>query len=376
MTLLYLIPALYRPAGMERVLTKKANWLVAHGYEVMIVTTDQKGRSNAFDLDERIKVRDLGINYEENNGGSFLNKLINYPFKQRKHRKALTELLGEVHPDVTVSMFCNDEGFLPKIKDGSRKVLEIHFSKFKRIQYGRKGIWALADKLRTIKDALSIRRFDKFVVLTNEDAGYWGRLRNIEVIPNPRTFVTDNPSTLDGHLVIAAGRFNHQKNFEGLIDAWSMVPALDDWKLWIVGDGEERQNLENRIQTLGIRDRVILGSPEDDMQAVYRKASIYAMTSRYEGLPMVLLEAQAMGLPIVSYTCKCGPKDVITEGVDGFLVPMNDKLAFASRLDTLMRDEALRKRMGAAAYAASDRFDEDAMMAKWDKLFRSIRDGK
>ena len=374
MTLLYLIPALYRPAGMERVLTKKANWLVAHGYEVMIVTTDQKGRPNAFGLDERIKVKDLDINYEENNGGSFLNKLINYPFKQSKHRRALTELLSEVRPDVTVSMFCNDEGFLPKIQDGSRKVLEIHFSKFKRIQYGRKGIWALADKIRTIKDALSIRRFDKFVVLTNEDAGYWGRLRNIEVIPNPRTFVTDEPSTLNGHLVIAAGRFNAQKNFEGLLDAWSMVPRLDDWKLWIVGDGEERQNLE--IRTLGIEDRVILGSPEDDMQAAYRKASIYAMTSRYEGLPMVLLEAQAMGLPIVSYTCKCGPKDVVTEGVDGFLVPMNDKLAFASRLDTLMRDEALRRKMGAAAYEASDRFDEDAMMAKWDKLFKSIRDGK
>lgn len=373
MTLLYLIPALYRPAGMERVLTKKANWLVAHGYEVMIVTTDQKGRPNAFELDERIKVRDLDINYEENNGGSFINKLVNYPFKQRRHRKALTELLEEVRPDVTISMFCNDEGFLPKIKDGSHKVLEIHFSKFKRIQYGRKGIWALADKLRTIKDSLSIRRFDKFVVLTNEDAGYWGKLRNIEVIPNPRTFTTDTPSALDGHLVIAAGRFNHQKNFEGLLEAWSMVPALDDWKLWIVGDGEERPNLENKIKVLNLGDRVILGQPEHDMQSAYRKASIYAMTSRYEGLPMVLLEAQAMGLPIVSYTCKCGPKDVITDGVDGFLVRENDSLAFASRLDTLMRDESLRKKMGAAAYAASERFDEDAMMAKWDKLFKSLK---
>ena len=373
MTILYLIPALYRPAGMERVLTKKANWLVAHGYEVMIVTTDQRQRPNAFELDPRIKVKDLGINYEENNGGSFLNKLINYPFKQRRHRKALSELLFEVRPDVTISMFCNDEGFLPKIKDGSRKVLEIHFSKFKRLQYGRKGIWALADKFRTIKDAASIRRFDKFVVLTEEDATYWGKRRNIEVIPNPRTFVTDEPSSLEGHLVIAAGRFNHQKNFEGLLDAWSMVPALDDWKLWIVGDGEERQNLENKIQALGLQDRVILGQPESDMQAAYRKASIYAMTSRYEGLPMVLLEAQAMGLPVVSYTCKCGPKDVVTDGVDGFLVSENDRLSFASRLNTLMRDETLRKKMGAAAYAASDRFDEDTMMAKWDKLFRSLK---
>lgn len=372
MKLLYLIPALYRPAGMERVLTNKANWLVAHGYEVQIVTTDQKGRPNAFKLDERIKVTDIDINYEENNGGSFLNKLINYPIKQRKHKKALTEILNQERPDVTISMFCNDEGFLPKIKDGSKKVLEIHFSKFKRIQYGRKGIWAIADKIRTIKDAINIRSFDKFVVLTNEDAKYWGKLRNIEVIPNPRTFVTDEPSTLDGHLIIAAGRFNHQKNFEGLLDAWFMVPSFEDWKLWIVGDGEERPNLENRIKALGLSNRVILGSPESDMKVAYRKASIYAMTSRYEGLPMVLLEAQAMGLPIVSYECKCGPKDVVTDGVDGFLIAEGDSRAFASRLDTLMRNESLRRKMGAAAYENSDRFDEDAMMAKWDALFRSL----
>ena len=111
---------------MERVLADKANWLAAHGYAVTILTTDQLGRPDAFPLDPRIAKFDLGINYESNNGGSLLDKLLHYPAKQQRHRRALAAKLSEIHPDITISMFCNEVNLLPRMHDGSRKVLEIH----------------------------------------------------------------------------------------------------------------------------------------------------------------------------------------------------------------------------------------------------------
>ena len=139
MRIVYCIAATYNSGGMERVLANKANWLVSNGYEVIIVTTDQRGRAPFFKLDNRIKKYDLGINYEENNGSSLLNKIVHYPFKQFRHKHALDKLLKQLNADIVISMFCNDASILPLVEDGSIKLLEIHFSRFKRLQYGRKG---------------------------------------------------------------------------------------------------------------------------------------------------------------------------------------------------------------------------------------------
>lgn len=374
MNLIYLIAGTYRAAGMERVLANKANAWVKDGYEVLIVTTDQRGQAPAFEMDSRIRMVDLGINYEDNNGGSFINKLIHYPAKQIKHKKALSNLLKREKADIVVSMFCNDASFVPSLakKNGAKSVLEIHFSRYKRLQYGRTGIWAIADNLRSKNDLRTVKRFDKFVVLTEEDKGYWGNLHNITVIPNARTFTVDTPATLDSKTVIAVGRYNFQKQFESLIDAWKLLAKeFSDWTLRLAGDGEERTFLERRIADYGLQDKIILG-PEKDMRSAYLGASILAMSSRFEGLPMVLLEAQACGLPIVSYACKCGPKDVVTDGVDGFLVEEGNVTDLADRLFTLMNDVDLRKKMGESAYKASTRFDEKVIMSKWKALFEEL----
>lgn len=373
MKVVYSIAATYNSGGMERVLANKANWLVRNGYEISILTTDQKGRSSFFEFDPRIRFYDLGINYEENNGKSFLNKLIHYPFKQWRHKQALKKLLPELKAEVVVSMFCNDASILPKIKDGSRKVLEIHFSRFKRQQYGRKGIWKIADELRSRNDLKVVSRFDRFVVLTEEDRGYWGDLDNIQVIPNARTFVLDRPAELKEKRVIAVGRYCYQKALDRLIDAWDIVcRSVDDWKLHLVGDGEDRAALQEQIDRLGLSDKVVLGCAETDMKSVYANASILALSSRYEGLPMVLLEAQAAGLPIVSFECKCGPKDVITDGGDGYLVEDGNVGLLAEKLLELINNEELRRKMGAEAYKNSERFSEERVMAQWVELFNEV----
>ena len=346
---------------MERVLAIKASWLAAHGHKVLIVTSDQRGLAPAFQMDPSIEFHDLGINYDENNGASFFSKLLLYPFKQICHRHRLSSLLKRIRPDITVCMFGNEAGFLHRIKDGSKKVLEIHFSRFKRLQYGRSGLWALADRWRSRHDLAIVRRYDRFVVLTEEDRGYWGSLDNIRVIPNPRTFTFEAPAPLDSGTVLAVGRYTHQKGFDLLLKAWKSIDT-NGWTLRIAGSGEPLGDIPSNVIT----------GPSDNIREEYCNAAFLVMSSRYEGLPMVLLEAQAAGLPAVSFACKCGPRDVITDGEDGILVPEGDIEALATGMKRLMEDTGLRLRMGAAAYRHSDRYDQERIMSQWESLFKEL----
>ena len=361
MRLVYLIAGTYRAAGMERVLAEKTNWLAAHGHEVHVLTTDQMGRPAAFPMDPSIRMQDLGINYEKNNGESFLSKALQYPLKQWRHRRRLSTALHAIRADIVISMFCNDAGFLPRIKDGSRKVLEVHFSRFKKLQYGRSGLWALADRWRTWQDAITAAQYDRFVVLTAEDKGYWGDMDNIRVIPNPRTFSLPEPASLQSYTVLAVGRYTYQKGFDLLLEAWKMIDT-EGWSLRIAGSGDSLGDLPANVIT----------GPAQDIIEEYRNAAFLVMSSRYEGLPMVLLEAQAAGLPVVAFTCKCGPRDVITDGEDGILVPESDIKGLAAGIKRLMDDEGLRQRMGEAAFRNSGRYDKERIMSLWDNLFREL----
>lgn len=373
MKIIYCIACTCHSGGMERVLTNKANYLARHGYEIVVVTTDQRWKQPFFPLEPSIRSIDLGINYDENNGKSFLNKLLHYPVKQALHRKRLKAVLMKERPNVTVSMFNNDAGFIPGIKDGSAKLLEIHFSKFKRLQYGRKGLWRLADRWRSKQDEKTVRKFDRFVVLTEEDKAYWGNLPNIMVIPNAISGIPAGTALLENKRVIAVGRYTYQKGFERLVDAWHLLASrFPDWKLDIIGEGEERPLLEQRIHFYGLDGQVTLTRPTQEIGKVYQEASILASSSRYEGLPMVLLEAQAFGLPIVAFQCKCGPKDIVSDGMNGYLVPEGDTAGMAQRLETLMKDVTLRKRMGLKAKESASRFNEEAIMEKWMNTFQTL----
>lgn len=370
-TIVYLIAGTFNSGGMERVLANKTNWLARHGYKVCIVTTDQRDRKPYFALDDRISQYNLDINYDDNNDRSFISKTIDFFHKQRLHRQRLTTLLKQLHPDTTVCMFNNDAPFVYKIKDGSRKVLEAHFSKNKKLQYCRRGLWALADHWRTRQEERYVRRYDRFVVLTREDRLLWGNLPNMAVIPNAQTFVPQQCSALKEKRVVAIGRYDSQKGFDSLLYIWHLLSdRLNGWTLDIIGDGPLRQELMSLVDRWHMTECVRLLPPTNDIESVYLGASILAMTSRYEGLPMVLIEAQSCGLPIVSFACQCGPRDVITDGVDGFLIEDRDEHLFAERLSELMGDEALRRRMGTAAAKASLRYTEENIMKRWEKEMR------
>lgn len=373
MNILYTILGTYNSGGMERVLANKANYLAKLGYTVTIVTTDQRDKKPYFELDSSIILIDLKINYTDDLDKGILSRGISYFKKQKLHRKKLTEILFKVKPEITVSMFDNDASFITHIADGSKKVLEIHFSRFKRLQYGRKGIWKLIDTYRNKSDLKTVKKFDRFIVLTEEDKAYWGSLPNIEVIPNANSFTSSTQASLTNNSVLAIGRFDYQKGFDDLIKIWQIVQQSNPkWKLNIYGHGPLENDLKKLISSCNLNDSIVLRSPIKDIKSVYLDHSILVMTSRYEGLPMVLLEGQVCGLPLVSYACKCGPKDIITDGSNGYIIDEGDKSQFASRLVSLMNNDSTRKTMGNNSLKNSENFTESKVMYKWIELFENL----
>ncbi|RGR89744.1 glycosyltransferase family 4 protein [Phocaeicola plebeius] len=376
MKIIYCTHSTCNPGGMERVLLNKVTYLSQlPGWKVAVVTTDQHQRPPFYPFPEKVRMTDLGINYSEDNGKGAWKKITGYLRKRKEHKRKLTALLLKEKPDIVVSLYPSESSFIPDIKDGSKKVLELHYCKFFRLQYGRKGLLGWIDKLRTRQDEQIVRCFDKFVVLTNEDRGYWGNLPNIEVIPNAAMHVSDAYSDVMNKRVIAVGRLDYQKGFDRLVQAWQLVRhtgKFTDWKLDIFGQGEWREMLQQMIDKAELQDSVRLNRPTKQIGEEYVKSDMLVMSSNYEGFPMVMIEAMACGLPVVSFDYKCGPKDIIQPGINGLLVPNGDIQALADAMMKVMEDEAYRKMLSLNARKVVDTYSEQAVMSQWIRLFTSI----
>ncbi|CCX62507.1 putative uncharacterized protein [Bacteroides sp. CAG:598] len=373
MKIVYCIHGTFNSGGMERIIISKANYLAKKGFKVFIITTEQKERTSFFYIYPSIECLNLDINYGDENNSSFIRKIISFRRKQRVHKEKLRNILYKIKADIVISTFGNEVNFLYSIKDGSKKLLEIHFSKFFRNQQKRKGIWKIVDKYRSYIDENKTKKYDKFIVLTYEDRFFWKNQNNIIVIPNFIPFIPEAKAKLTNKICLAVGRLTYQKGFDRLIDIWKLVyEKFPDWQLHIYGSGELHDSLQNKINNYHLENVVKIYSPTKKIDAVYKESSILLLTSHYEGLPMVLLEAFSYGLPVVSFACKCGPKDLIENGINGYLLSDGDIANFAGNVIRLISDENLRQQMGNNAYLSVHQYSEKRIMDEWINLFHNI----
>lgn len=376
MKLIYCTHSTYNPGGMERVLLNKVTYLSAlPGWEVSVVTTDQHQRPPFYPFPEQVRMTDLEINYSDDNDKGAWKKITGYLRKRKEHKRKLTALLLKEKPDIVVSLYPSESSFIPEIQDGSKKVLELHYCKFFRLQYGRKGLLGLIDKWRTRQDERIVRRFNKFVVLTNEDKGYWGNLPNLEVIPNAAKLVSKRYSDVKNKRVIAVGRLDYQKGFDRLIQVWELVQKTGkytDWNLDIFGQGEWKEWLQLLIDEKHLSDTLHINKPTNRIYEEYAKSSIIVMTSNYEGFGMVLVEAMACGVPAIAFDCQCGPKDIIQPGENGLLVRNGDIEGLATAMMKLMDDAAYRQRLSENAKGIISTYAEETVMQQWITLFTTL----
>lgn len=318
---------------------------------------------------------DLGVNYADDNSKNVFKKISGYIRRKRIHKKRLTALLQKEKADIVISLYPSESSFLPDIKDGSKKVLELHFCKFFRLQYRRKGLLGWIDQWRTLQDESIVRKFDKFVVLTYEDQRYWGLLPNIEVIPNAAMNMSGHFSDVTHHRIIAVGRLDYQKGFDRLIQAWDIVQKnrkYSDWHLDIFGQGEWHDMLQDMIRERGLSETAHINKPTNSIGSEYAKSSLIVMTSNYEGFGMVLVEAMACGVPAIAFDCKCGPRDIIRDGENGLLVQNGDIEGLAEAMMEVMDDESYRKMLSQNARKVVATYSEETVMSKWIALFDSL----
>jgi glycosyltransferase involved in cell wall biosynthesis len=221
---------------------------------------------------------------------------------------------------------------------------------------------------------LLYNRLDILVSLTQRDLPKLKKHNpNVRVIPNQVTFYPEHVAKLESKLILAVGRMDWLKGYDLMMEVFEQFCKKNcDWKLKIIGEGPSRPEIEKLAKEKGIADRITISPATGQIEKEYLAASIFLMTSRSEGLPMVLLEAQACGLPVVAFDCETGPAEIVHHGEDGYLVPLNNFEEMSDRLLELAADPDKRKTFGARARENVKRFLPDEIFKEWDEVFKDI----
>jgi glycosyltransferase involved in cell wall biosynthesis/membrane-associated phospholipid phosphatase len=222
------------------------------------------------------------------------------------------------------------------------------------------------------------RKLDALVTLTEGDRAEYAELlggaTRIERIPNAVPAIEGPRAPLTEPTIVAAGRLSSQKGFDRLIPAFSLIAAdCPEWTLRIFGTGPAQPRLERQIARRGLEGRVLLLGRSRQLGDEMQRASMYVLSSRFEGFPMVILEAMTRGLPVVSFDCPTGPREVVRDGANGILVPDDDRVALAAAMLDLIHDPERRRRLGAAAAEDARRYSTAAIGPRWDELLASLR---
>lgn len=360
----YIIECMYNSGGMERVLSVCANAL-CRDFDITVITMRQGNQSFYFPLDKEVHYHDLDIK-------DFRDKT---EIKQR-----LSEYLHKEHFDIVISLGGIDMYYLHRINDGSRKIIWFHFA----IDIA-KTTWAgpspnmarkLIAQLQTWRRIYHAKKYDRIIVISKADHIAWKKYTNkVELIYNPITI--DNPlkADLQPRSVISVGRLDYQKGYDFLITAWKLVEVNHpDWHLYIYGEGPLHKHLQQQIDKLQLSNVITLCGRVSIISEKYASRSIYVMSSRAEGLGLVLLEASACGLPLISYDCPSGPSEIIEDGVNGFLIKqVGDIDGMADAICKLIENIELRRQMGAKAKEMAERFSINNIKVQWVKLFNEVQ---
>lgn len=383
MRILYCIPHLYNSGGMERVLTQKVNWLAAHtDYTITIVTTEPTPTGTPkcyFPLSEKVQVVELNIDFNADYTKPLLPKYCAHMRRMRAYKRALTEYIVQHGIELCISLGGKEIAFLRHLP--CRTIAEMHFAMDQRrqlIEANHKSLfWSLVGEVRTRQLVQAVKPLERLVVLTEADKAAWEKAgcTNVTVIPNPCSLDGQKVSikSAKSKTILAVGRLHEQKGFDLLLQAWKPIEkTYSDWSLRIVGEGPKRAELEAQIESQGLK-RVVLAGATNNVLDEYEAASIFVLSSRYEGLPLALIEAMWSGLPCIAFDCPQGPAELLAEN-RGWLVPNGDIAELTAQIAYALShpEEALKCAQKAQSFVQTT-YSEAAIMPQWVQLIESCK---
>lgn len=355
--------------GAERVTAGLANHWAERGWDITLVTVSSRPDAYALHPAVRRVVLDM-----ETEGGNPAAGIWNNVRRVRALRAALKEhkpeiamgvmwtanmLLAVAAAGLDVATIGTEHTYPPRLDRRSPR------GRFRPWSYGRlHAVVALTADTRAWLEANT-------------------RARRVEVIPNgivwplpvhPPHLAPASIVPADVRVLLAVGRLDRVKGFDILIDVFARLTSRHPhWSLVILGEGSERASLEEQIAALGLQRRVLLPGRAGNVGDWYSRAGLFVLSSRFEGFPNAPVEALASGVPVVSFDCNTGPRDIVRHEVDGLLVPDGDAAALTSALDRVMSDDTLRRSLAARAAEARERFSIDRITKMWESLFEEVR---
>ena len=346
MKIILVIPTISH-GGAERVMSELANYWAKKGHEVILVLL-AKG-TKAYELHHDIKVIELGF---ENPG------ILKRIFYELKILFTLRHLLRTESPRFVLSFMCKYNVFT--LLAASFLNLNVYISDRNNPK----------NKLPFLTSFLrkKVYRYGKGIIaqteLAKEIISKETKNLNIAVIQNPLKNIKLYPEIKKEKIILNIGRLNHQKGQEYLLEIFSDA-KLHDWKLVILGSGELLTELEKKAKDLGIEEQVYFIGNVSNVDEWFARSSIFSFTSLYEGFPNALAEAMAAGLPCISFDCDTGPRDLILNDNNGYLVPLHDTRDFTEKMITLATNEDIRIKLGNNAKKISSMLDADHIAKKY-----------
>lgn len=381
-TIMYVLDSLSKHGGVERVLTDKMNYLANHGFRVVVVTFQQGNHPIIFQLSPSIKHIDTGTRFFTVYKYNRFRRIFELWKLKKKYREQMQNIVDAEDPDFIIITSYNLPtcGIVSQLDTKAKLIVEAHTPKSMTVEgniHSKNPIRRYIDRLNNNYQCQKAKHFDYLIALTSGSAKEWGKIvKKCIIIPNP---VTQFPEIipekkLSNKRIITVGRLHPQKGYDRLITAFSLVAnKCPEWHIDIYGDGDEKQMLSNLINQYKMQERIFLHPATPTIYEQYLSSDFFVMSSRFEGLPLVLIEAMSCGLPCVSYRCKFGPEDIIDDEETGLLVKDGDLHDLAEKILWMCMHDNQRIKMGEKARKSAIRYQKEHIMPLWINLFNNLQ---
>ena len=371
MKILYITDSLVIWGGLQRILVEKMNFLAEqYGYDIYMITSDQGDHVSPYPLSPLVHFHDVCIKFHRQYQYRGFRRILEMRKLQKLYEKRLKSCIDEINPDVLVCVRIHLLKSLLRVKGQIPLVVESH-SMCKAYLYDEDNTLR---RLKARYEAYRVRKAQRVVALTQGDADDWKKInRNVCIIPNiVHLNESGEVSECSAKKAIYVGRFSKQKDIDTLIKIWTQVHLRHpDWQLCIYGGYSDQYDRFMRLLDNN-NINIEVNEPTSSIFQRYIDSSMLLLTSLYEPFGLVLPEAMSCGLPVVSFDCPYGPADIISDGVDGFLIPDRDISLFTDKVCMLIEDSSLRKAMGKAGTLSSQRFSANRIMPGWKCFFDQI----